>query len=78
MQKDSVHLDKPTETSTDPSVKPVSEEQQQIDLLKVDLNQKIQAAEQAAYKYFCACPLGRERERAHEVYVNILYARRTV
>lgn len=75
-KNNSVHM-AGSEVKPDTSVQSVSEEQRQIDLLKNDLNQKIKAAEQAAYEYFCACPPGREREHAHGVYLNILYARRT-
>lgn len=44
--------------------------------LKSDMFEKIRLAEKAAYAYFCECEVGPERERAHEVYSNILYATR--
>jgi hypothetical protein len=48
----------------------------QIKILKDDLNDKITAAEKAAFEYFRACPVGPERERAHDIYTQILYSRR--
>lgn len=38
---------------------------------------QIRLAEKAAYAYFCECEVGPERERAHQVYTNILYSTRT-
>lgn len=48
----------------------------QLALLKAERNAKILEAEKAAYAYFCECDLGPEREKAHEVYKNVLYALR--
>ncbi|MEX3933314.1 hypothetical protein AB4Y32_16175 [Paraburkholderia phymatum] len=44
--------------------------------LKSDMLAKIREAEKAAYAYFCECEVGPERERAHDVYSNILYSTR--
>lgn len=34
--------------------------------------------EKAAWAYFCACPVGPDRNRAHEIYSNILCATRVL
>ena len=44
--------------------------------LKADVQKKIRAAEQAAYKYACECDVGRDRERAFDVYENVRTAMR--
>lgn len=49
---------------------------EQLAALKQDLMSKRDAAEKAAYAYFCALPIGNERIRAHEVYQNIRLATR--
>lgn len=58
----------------------MSNEQQQIqaqqELLRNARNELMREAEQAAYKYFCACDLGTEREKAHEIYENLRCAGR--
>lgn len=33
-------------------------------------------AQQAAYTYFCECEVGLEREKAHDIYVNLRTAGR--
>jgi hypothetical protein len=44
--------------------------------LKDKRNQLMREAEKAAYEYFCECDVGREREKAHEIYENIRTAGR--
>jgi hypothetical protein len=51
-------------------------ERQQLQILKRDAYEKLLAAEQAWYKFFCASPLGREREQAADVYENVRCATR--
>lgn len=55
----------------------MTEEEEKVAALKKDFHEKRQAAEKAAYAWFCECEVGPERERAHEIYTNILYATRT-
>lgn len=54
---------------------PISEEQKLTNLRSAAID-KLRDAEKAAYAYFCACPVGRERERAADVYENIRTAAR--
>jgi hypothetical protein len=49
---------------------------EEIEAIKQDMMSKREAAEQAAYAYFCALPIGNERIRAHDVYQNIRLATR--
>jgi hypothetical protein len=44
--------------------------------LKAKRNQLMRDAEKAAYEYFCECEVGREREKAHEIYENLRHAGR--
>ncbi len=53
------------------------QERQQIDLLKHVAFEARHDAEKAMYEYFCACPVGPERERASDIYENIRNATRT-
>lgn len=41
-----------------------------------DANAKLNLAEKAWYEYFCALPVGRDREKASDVYENVRCARR--
>jgi hypothetical protein len=50
--------------------------QEALQELKAKRNQLMREAEKAAYTYFCECEVGREREKAHEIYENILNAGR--
>lgn len=57
----------------------MTEEEMQIDILKQDFLKKREEAEKAAYAYCCALPIGKDRERAFEIYerqrnVTRLYA----
>lgn len=54
---------------------PLTEEQRLTALRNAAID-KLRDAEKAAYAYFCACPVGRERERAADVYENIRNAAR--
>lgn len=45
-------------------------------LLKAQALEKLREAEKLMYDYFCACDIGPERTRAHEVYENIRNATR--
>lgn len=49
----------------------MTEDQNEVEILKEDFLKKRLEAEKAAYKYFQACDIGREREFAHEVYERI-------
>jgi len=49
---------------------------EQLEALKQDMLEKQQVAVTAAYAYFCALPVGRERIKAHEVYQNLRLATR--
>ncbi|WP_160172921.1 hypothetical protein [Caballeronia zhejiangensis] len=53
-----------------------TDEKPSLEELKRTLLDARLAAEKAAYAYFCECPVGPERERAHEIYLNILNATR--
>lgn len=52
------------------------EVEQELAKMRAAVAAKIREAEKAAYEYFCACPVGRERERAHDVYENVRTAMR--
>lgn len=54
-------------------IEPTNEE---IEALRKDFQEKRLAAERAAYALFCALPVGRDRERASDVYENIRCATR--
>lgn len=54
----------------------MTEQEQKLADLKKAANDAIEAAVKATYTYFCECEVGPERERAHDVYSNILYSRR--
>ena len=54
------------------------EELELIAPLRVQMLIKIRDAEKAAYEYFCACPIGVERERAADVYERIRTSTRFV
>lgn len=49
---------------------------EQLDALRVKRNEMMRAAEKAAYEYFCACEVGREREKASDIYDNLRNAGR--
>jgi len=49
---------------------------EQLEALKRDMLEKHEATVTAAYKYFCALPIGDARIQAHEVYQNIRLATR--
>jgi hypothetical protein len=51
-------------------------EEQLVARLKAEMQAARLTAEKAAWAYFCACPVGPERTKAHEIYSNILYATR--
>ena len=44
--------------------------------LREEFFEKRLEAEKAAYAYFCACEIGGEREKAHEIYERIRNATR--
>lgn len=50
--------------------------EEQLNSLKSDRNRLMREAEQAAYRYACECDVGREREKAFEIYENIRTAGR--
>jgi hypothetical protein len=49
---------------------------EELKSLQVEFQRLRLLTEKAAYAYFCACPVGPERTRAHDIYRNILYATR--
>ncbi|WP_211440939.1 hypothetical protein [Collimonas humicola] len=49
---------------------------EELQALKAEFQRLRLLTERAAYAYFCACPIGAERVRAHDIYSNILYATR--
>jgi len=49
-----------------------------LDELKSKAMKKLHESEVVMYEYFCACPVGPERERAAEVYERIRTATRFV
>lgn len=49
----------------------ITEEQAELMRLKQVALQKIREAETACHEYFKACPVGSERSRAYEVYLNV-------
>lgn len=53
----------------------MDEDQKLIELRNAAID-KLRDAEKAAYAYFCACPIGKERERAADIYENIRTAAR--
>jgi hypothetical protein len=53
-----------------------NQEQEKLAKSKADFLQKKDAAEKAAWEYFCACDAGPDREFAHEMYSRILYCTR--
>jgi hypothetical protein len=46
-------------------------EDEQVLRLRLEAFAAIRAAEKAAYAWFCACPVGTDRDKAHEVYQNV-------
>lgn len=50
--------------------------EQELKALKDKRNALMREAEKAAYEYFCACDVGREREKACEIYENVRTAGR--
>lgn len=44
--------------------------------MKTEMLAALRIAEKKAWAYFCECPVGREREHAHDVYENIRNATR--
>jgi hypothetical protein len=44
--------------------------------MKSEMLAALRVAEKLAWAYFCECPVGSERERAHDVYENIRTATR--
>ena len=51
-------------------------EQQQIEILRKDASEKLREAEKAWHALACALPVGRDRERAFDVYENVRTAPR--
>jgi predicted SprT family Zn-dependent metalloprotease len=51
-------------------------DEEKLAALKKEMFDAIRVAEKASYAYFCACEVGPERIRAHDVYSNILYSTR--
>lgn len=49
---------------------------EKLEQMRQARNSAIAVAEKASYEYFCACDLGRERERASDVYENVRTALR--
>lgn len=49
---------------------------EELQQLKDRRNQLMREAEKVAYAYFCECDVGREREKAHEIYENLRLAGR--
>ena len=47
-----------------------------VEKLRADALAKIREAEKAAYAWACACEVGREREKAFDIYQNVLNATR--
>jgi len=47
-----------------------------LDQLREERNKLIRDAEQAAHYYACQCEIGREREKAFEIYENLRTAQR--
>ena len=47
-----------------------------LDFLKKRMLEKHREAEKAAYAYFCACEVGKDREQAFKVYERIRNATR--
>jgi hypothetical protein len=43
----------------------------QLDQMWREMLNAIRLAEKLAYAYFCGCPVGEKRTRAHEVYEKI-------
>lgn len=54
------------------------EVQDELATMRAGVAAKIREAEKAAYEYFCACPVGHERNRASDVYDNVRNAMRVV
>lgn len=55
---------------------PPATPEMKLAFLREQANEKLREAEKAWYAYFCECNPGKEREGAHEVYLNVLYAKR--
>lgn len=51
-------------------------EREQINILRTDASAKLREAEKAWYALACALPVGRDRERAFDVYENVRTAPR--
>ena len=51
-------------------------EREQINILRTDAIAKLREAEKAWYALACALPVGRDRERAFDVYENVRTAPR--
>ena len=49
---------------------------EELAALKAEFQRLRMLTEKAAWAYFCACPVGPDRNRAHDIYSNILYATR--
>jgi hypothetical protein len=49
---------------------------EQLAQLKAERHKFMREAERVAYAYFCACDVGHEREKAHEIYENLRNAGR--
>lgn len=50
--------------------------EEDLQKLKAERNRLMQEAVSAAYKYCCECEVGREREKAFEIYDNLRNAGR--
>lgn len=50
--------------------------EEKIEYLKNMMLEKQRQAESAAYEYFCACEVGKDREIAYEIYERIRNATR--
>lgn len=51
-------------------------EQEKLSAMKTEMLAKLRETEKLAWAYFCECPVGDERTRAHDVYENIRTATR--
>ena len=54
----------------------MTDEEQQIKIMRDEANQFLEVAEKAWYKYACSLPIGQDRERAFEIYENVRTAQR--
>jgi len=54
----------------------LTDEEQQIKIMRDEANHSREVAEKAWYKYACSLPFGRDRERAFEIYKNVRMAQR--